>query len=553
MVVEENSIVPLSIKERTRFAFLRQVIRTSWITLFLAIGYQLIFHSEITNVTGMVAVVFAWIITTRTWLRPNILKTHLLSSFMILGFASTQFYFPLLFTTIEGKPLIHNLDLPEQVFLHATLCLIALFIGHSLYRFLMRATPDRSVSLLGKAGFFTPPSHTQVWVMGMMGMASSFYVYLANPDVAQEATGDPSVKALQALGPFMYAPFFISLSKLYGNKNKPHRFYPVMIAVYALLLFGISMAQNQRGTFMFGLVSPAFAYAIGLLIGVFKTRIVSFRNVAIGALLVWVLTGPFTDLGTAMLVVRDQRKDIPPSELITLTLEALDDEQALEARKKDDATEPMDFDWDERYLDNLFTARFANIKFNDLSLNTYSKVGMYDPDMQEFSIDQVLASLPNPILQMFKVDIDKDVLHALSYGDYLYVLSGGYGVPTGWRVGHMAGTGMATFGWWYLAILGIGIIPVFFLLDKFYRPRTDAESERSSAPEDTFKFSFCGVLILTPIFQFLLCESVAYIATYLLRGWIQIVLLYFVMYHVSRLIASVLKKKKKRQLSWSAS
>ena len=326
----------------------------------------------------------------------------------------------------------------------------------------MKATPDRRVSILGKAGFFTPPSHTQVWIMGMMGMASSFYVYLANPDVAQEATGDPSVKALQALGPFMYAPFFISLSKLYGNKNKPHRFYPLMIAVYALLLFGISMAQNQRGTFMFGLVSPAFAYAIGLLIGVFKTRIISFRNVAIGALLVWVLTGPFTDLGTAMLLVRDQRKDIPPSELITLTLEALDDKQALEARKKDDATDPMDFDWDERYLDNLFTARFANIKFNDLSLNTYSKVGMYDPDMQEFSMDQIWASLPNPILQMFKIDIDKDILHSLSYGDYLYVLSGGYGVPTGWRVGHMAGTGMATFGWWYLAILGIGIIPVFF-------------------------------------------------------------------------------------------
>lgn len=551
MVGEENGIVPLSVRERMRFEFLRQVIRTSWVMLFLAMAYQLIFHSEITNVIGMVAVVFAWIITTRTWLRPNILKNYLLSSFMVIGFASTQFYFPLLFTTIEGKPLIHNLELPEEVFLHAGLCLIALLIAHSLYRFLMRATPERKVSLLARAGFFTPPSHTQVWIMGMVGMASSFYVYLANPDVAQEATGDPSVKALQALGPFMYAPFFISLSKLYGNKTKPHRAYPLMIAVYALLLFGISMAQNQRGTFMFGLVSPAFAYGLGLLIGVFKTRIVSFRNVAVAGLLVWVLTGPFTDLGTAMLLVRDQRKDIPPSELITLTLEALDDKQALEARKKDDASDPMDFDWDERYLDNLFTARFANIKFNDLSLGTYSKVGMYDPDMQQFSIDQVLASLPNPVLQMFKVDIDKDILHALSYGDYLYVLSGGYGVPTGWRVGHMAGTGMATFGWWYLAILAVAIMPVFFLLDKFYRPRTDAEALESSAPEDKFKFSFCGILILTPIFQFLLFESVAYIATYLLRGWIQIVLLYFVMYQVSRLIALVFTKKKRRQLSWS--
>ena len=302
---------------------------------------------------------------------------------------------------------------------------------------------------------------------------------------------------------------------------------------------------------MFGLLTPAFAYALGLILGVFKTRIFTFKNVIVAGLLVWALTGPFTDLGTAMLLVRDQRKDINPGELITLTLEALDDEEAMEARRKDDSTDPIDFDWDERYLDNLFTARFANIKFNDLSLNTYSKVGMYDPDMQEFSVDQVLASLPSPVLEMFKLDVDKETLHALSYGDYLYVLSGGYGTPTGWRVGHMAGIGMATFGWWYLALLGFLIIPVFYLVDKFFRPRRDEEAEESSVPEDKFKFSFCGVLALTAIFQFLLMESVVAFVPYLMRGWIQMVLLYFLMFHVSRLICQVFAKRKRRQLHFS--
>ena len=551
MIDHSNEIPPLSLDERTRFAFLRQVKKASWIILFLCIAYQLIFYPDITNVIGIVAVVFGWIVATRTWLKPNMLQTYLLSSFMLLGFASTQFYFPLLFTTVEGKPLIHNLELPEQVFLHASLCLVVLVVAHSFYRFLMKATPDRSVSVLGKLGFFNPPTSAQVWLMGLFGMASSFYVYLANPEVAQEATGDPSVKALQALGPFMYAPFFIPIARLYGSKEKPTRVYPIMIMAYAVLLFAISMAQNSRGTFMFGLLTPAFAYALGLILGVFKTRIFTFKNVIVAGLLVWALTGPFTDLGTAMLLVRDQRKDINPGELITLTLEALDDEEAMEARRKDDSTDPIDFDWDERYLDNLFTARFANIKFNDLSLNTYSKVGMYDPDMQEFSVDQVLASLPSPVLEMFKLDVDKETLHALSYGDYLYVLSGGYGTPTGWRVGHMAGIGMATFGWWYLALLGFLIIPVFYLVDKFFRPRRDEEAEESSVPEDKFKFSFCGVLALTAIFQFLLMESVVAFVPYLMRGWIQMVLLYFLMFHVSRLICQVFAKRKRRQLHFS--
>ena len=494
----------------------------------------------------MVAVVFGWMVASKALLRPRLLQTKLMSTFILLGFVSTQFYFPLLFTTIEGKPLIYNLELPEQVFLHASLCLVVLVLAHSFYQFLMRVTPDRSVSLLGKVGFFDPPTHSQIWIMGIMGMASTFYVHLANPEAAQGATGDPSVKALQALAPFMYAPFFIPMSKLFGSKENIGKMFSLLIAGYAILLFTISMAQNSRGTFMFGLLTPAIAYSLGLLLGVFRTRIFTLRNFVVAGVLVWALTGPFTDLGTAMLLVRDQRKDIPPAELITLTLEALDDREAIEARRKDDTTEPMDFDWDERYLDNLYTARFANIKFNDLSLNTYSKVGMYDPDMQQFSLDQLLASLPGPLLEIFNLDVDKETLHALSYGDYLYVLSGGYGTPTGWRVGHMAGTGMATFGWWYLAMLALIMLPVFYLVDKFFRPRTDEEAQESSAPEDKFKFSFCGILILTPLFQFMLHESVVAIVAYLIRGWIQIVLLYLVMFHVSRIISRVFARRKRR-------
>ncbi len=551
MVDAQNDIASMSSNYRgTKRNFLNQVVRSSWVILFLAIGYQLFFFSEITNIIAMMAVVFAWWITTRIWLQPKMLQTYLLSSFMLLGFTSTQFYFPLLFTTIENKPLIHNLEMPEAVFLHSTLCLLVLVVAHALYRFLMKATPDRSISLLGKIGFFDPPTHLQVWLMGMLGMAASFYVYLANPEIAQGATGDPAVKMLQALGPFMYAPFFIPFSRLYGNKTELPRGFSMMIAAYALLLLGISMAQNQRGTFMFGLVTPAFAYALGLLLGVFKTRILTVRNVVVAGLLVWVLTGPFTDLGTAMLLVRDQRKDIPPSELITLTLEALDDKEAIENKRKDDINEPADFDWDERYLDNLFTARFANIKFNDASLITYSKVGMFDPDMQDFSVDQILASLPEPVLAMFNLDVDKETLHSLSFGDYLYILSGGYGTPTGWRVGHMAGVGMATFGWWYLLFLGLIMLPIFYLTDKFFRPRVDKASAESLAPEDKFRFSFCGILRLTSFFQFLLIESVVVGVTYLMRGWIQMVLLYFLMFHISRIISLVFTRKK-RQLRFS--
>ena len=470
MIHTDDDIDSLAIRKNDT-AFLRRAVRFSWIALILAILYQCIFFPEIENIIAMAAVVFAWVIATTMLLKQKALETNLISTFMVLGCVSTQFYFPLMFTTMENKPLIYNLELPEQVFLHSTLCLAVILLSHLFYKFLMRSTPDRQVSLLAKAGFFDPPSHLQLWLMGMMGMAASFYVHFANPDVGQGATGDPADKFLQALAFFMYSPFFIPLGKLYGNPTKPSRIFTPMIIFYAILLFGISVAQNSRGTFMVGLTTPVFAYALGLLLGVYKTRILTVRNVLVAAVAVWVLTGPFADLGTAMVIVREQRKDVSPGELFNLTLETLDDKKAIESVQKESLSESPDFDWDERYLNNIFTARFANIKFNDASLITYSKVGTFDPDMLDFSIDQVLASLPTPILKAFNLDVDKETLHTLSYGDYLYVLSGGFGTPTGWRVGHMAGTGMATLGWWYLAFLGVVMLPIFYLNDKFFRPR----------------------------------------------------------------------------------
>ena len=58
---------------RRKPEFLVQAVRTSWVVLFTAIGYQVFFYPEITNIIAMIAVVFAWFIATRIWLKANIL------------------------------------------------------------------------------------------------------------------------------------------------------------------------------------------------------------------------------------------------------------------------------------------------------------------------------------------------------------------------------------------------------------------------------------------------------------------------------------------------
>ena len=446
---------------RRETPFLAQAIRASWVVLIFCAFFQMVFFGEIVNIYAVVAVAIDWLITTKFVLTKKMLENYLFSTFMILGLSASQFYMPLLFTTLENKPLIYNLELPEEVFFHSAAAAVVMVAAHSIYRFLMKVTPNRRFSILENAGFFTPPTHTQFWIMGALGMFSSFYVYFTNPEVGQEVTGAPGDKLIQALVPFIYAPFFIPLGRLVGNNQKIPKGFTLVIVGYAILLFGISMARNSRGAFMFALTTPAFAYIIGLFLGVFKTRLFSFKNFAIAGFVIWLLVGPFTDLGTAMLIVRGNAKDIPPGELLMMTLETMQDKKALEARAEEGKAELLDFDWDERYLDNLFTSRFSNIKFNDSNLITYSKVGPYDPDMQAYSLDVLLAGLPDPVITKLGFEVDKETVLEISFGDYLYILSGGYGTQGGLRQGQMAGTGMATFGWWYLAVLGLIVIPIF--------------------------------------------------------------------------------------------
>lgn len=527
-----------------RGLFLRQAVIASWIILIICVIYQVVFFPEIINLIAIVSAITAWALTCMIWLKTNILRKYLISAFMILGFVSSQFYFPVVFTTLEDKPVTYNLDMPEDVFLHSSLCFLVLVVAHAVYRYSRRLSFQRSTSLMSGLGFFDPPSHLQVWIMGLIGMASSFYVYFTSPDIGREITGAAEDKLLQGLVPFTYAPFLIVVARLYGNQEKVHKGFTPLIILYAVALFAVSIARNSRGAFILGLTTPVFAYVLGLMLGVYKNKLITFKNVVLAAAAAWVLVGPLSDLGTAMLIVRGSRTDVSPTELVVATLDALDDKAAIEARRKDDADASMDWDWDERYLDNLFTARFSNIKFNDSNLITSTKVGQYDPDMQQYSLDAFIAIFPQPLIDLFDLDVDKDWILSMSFGDFMYALSGGQGTLEGYRTGHVAGTGLAAFGWWYLALLGISAIPLFYLNDKLVKNRLNVAAGDNGSINRTY-VSMCAVLFLTTFFQFMMLESVVQIMTYLVRGWLQMVALYFIIYHVSLRIARLFEKKKR--------
>ena len=96
---------------------------------------------------------------------------------------------------------------------------------------------------------------------------------------------------------------------------------------------------------------------------------------------------------------------------------------------------------------------------------------------------------------------------------------------------------MATFGWWYLLLLGVGMVPSYLLIDLFFKKIQPAEGSESL----NFQFSLCGLLALFRIWSFLPSESIVSLAVFLVREWLQLALLYLALFYLTRLLSGVFK------------
>ncbi|GAB4050285.1 hypothetical protein GCM10028810_44120 [Spirosoma litoris] len=512
--------------------FLNQFKYWSWVVLLIFSLLQCIFFCSASNLVAIVTICLSWCIFTNTVLRQKLLIKFPLSVFLILGFVFTQFYLPLIFTFLEKKPVVHNLLLPYQVFLHMFLDFFVLIIAHKIYRSKYFVIKIYINIILRKWGFFKTPSDKQIWVIGVIGLIATFYVYIYTKSATQ-MTGSALDKLIEAMIPYSYAPFFIPLRRLYGNARSYKNRTTVFLVVFTIILIAISIARNSRGAFMYGFTAIGFGYALGLLLGYYKTPPLKITRLVFIGLAYWVFTNPLSDLGTAMVIARAQRADISSLDLFENTLKTFEDKNAIILKRKEDQNLEQST-WNENYINNIFLARFCNIKYNDLSLIQANKVIDSNDDIFNFTLSRILVIFPAPLVEGLGLIEDKQKSVGYSFGDFLYAkATADYDILGANLAGHLDGTGMAAFGWFYLLFLGVGIIPVYALFDAFFTHKPILVDNKKQSFFWKGHFSLCGLLALTSIFQFLPSESVITTATFILRVWIQMILLYFFIYKVS--------------------
>ncbi len=517
--------------------FLSIFSKWSWIALGLSSFLQCLFWPDINNIFAVFVVLIAWKILTTFVLKYDILNKYALSSFIIFGYIFTQFYIPLVFTLTEGKPIIYNLKLPVEIFLHGLLDVIVVTIVHILYRnFNKKIKLDGLQKLLIKANFFKAPSDAQIWIMGFIGLFAMLYSTFG-AERGQEFTGTGN-KFISGFIPFVYTPFYIFFKKLLATgKSELQKNAVIKLSIYTVLIFALSIMRNSRGAFMYGFAGLGYGYLLGLFLNFYKPNFFTRKNLIIGAVGIWLITGPLVDLGTAMVLARASRGSVSATELLSETLSIYNQKELI---YKFNATKDLDVgDWDERYLNNLFLARLSNLKISDGSLVQAEKIGGVNEDFQSYSVDRFFATLPQPVIDILGFSVNKDKVNSYSFGDALYDKAGGSDALGGFRTGHIDGTGMVAFGWWYLIILGVGIVPAFYLFDCL---QLSVQRQIGTVRRRISMFSLCGLLSLISMFSFLVNESVVNIYIYVLRGWIQMVFLYFVVYYISSWFSSSINK-----------
>lgn len=507
------------------------------ILVCLVLVESIVFLDSI-NILGCFYALYGWSLILIFVLKPEIIQRHPLPSIIVIGYGLCSFYLPLPATLLEGKPITFNLDVPQAVFFQGMIAITATVAAFRLYISLYNLNwnkPSRLRVFLTRLNLYTPPTDFQMWIMGVLGL---FCIYKMSAGAhLEDDSGSLTSRFLQGFFPLAYCPYYILMKDIYSvGGRKVVKKVNWIFVIYSILILVVAFMTNHRSTFMKVIMGLGFVYFLGLLLNRFSYRVFTPKKILLYGLLFWLLTGPLMDIGLAMVTVRGQKHNITASELVNETIDVFFDKELLAMEKKLwDGTIVNNIWWDEHYLDNIFLGRLCNLKASDLSLFHADRIEDKSK-MRSFIRDFSFGLLPSPLLNGLGIKIDKEVINTASYGDFLYYYSTGdyYGLESK-RQAHLEGAGLGTFGYLYLVILVFLLIILFSLMDLlvFYK-------------ENKTLITIPALTIMPMLFTFFNYEGLSTFIGFTIRGWIQLIFLYVIVFKVTIFITTIFNEKQQK-------
>lgn len=498
---------------------INKINRFAILTTFVLAFVEMALFSMIDGIGALMFSLSWYILSISVFRYENVIK-HTIPFFILFSYALCFFFLPLVCTLIEYKPLTYNFKVPLETFIHQFLFLMILILAFQV----MKKMGRNKIRLffIRHTNFFIPLDSKEVWFLGLIGILSFTFSIFA-PETSFIGKITDGLRFLAA------APILLLFPSLYSGNDfeKPNKKTIRAVLCYTLIYIFLGMARNSRMAMLFLMIDATLILLIYLII--YNVPIKNFikTKYLIGVLLgLYILSGPLSDIGIAMINVRSTRNETDP---ITLMENTWNFYQSPKFNDYKELFYLMDEDmginndmWSEYYIDHVFLNRLCNLRISDATLYYADILGYNNSNMQQSFYDQLLANLPAGLVSSQFKETTR-----YSAGDKLYSLATGRSDAIGgYRVAGYTGIGLATFGYSFYVISFFFYVICFYLLDAF-----------SFNIKNKFLISIFALLHIDMWFYFLnngagILRNISYIC----RGYFQDLILFILMVLLVRFI-----------------
>lgn len=430
--------------------------------------FQALIEPSQTNLATAFIAAASSILTALYVFRRGAMTVTPISSLIVFGLGFTLLLGPLIFQTLDWRPIAFNLDAPVVSVGTAALASLLACLTHTIYRAFPpfgMASQALARSVHTALFAFRAPTNGQLWLMGFIGLVATWTTGTGEAKQAIEF-GDAGGKLLQAFTPFVLAPAFTVVAPyLFPTRAAGRPNWGLLVAYFGLILL-LAFARNSRG----GFAVIIFVLVLCLAVAVWTGQLKLDRRAALGGLAALLIGLPamsvLSDLSTAMLINRSIRDGVSATALIQRTLETAGDRAALESYRAQ--TSVIDNRYNEVYIRSDLFQRLTLLKFLDLNIRHMQGITESQRHYARHIFGQrLVANLPTPAINLLGLDVDKSALQ-FSGGD-VYRFIGGRGSLGSYVTGSALADGQAIMGllfWPFL--MGVALLS-FVIYDAFCR------------------------------------------------------------------------------------
>ncbi len=486
----------------------------------LAVPLQFVISPSIENVASS-CIVLASALTLLFYLRgTSALERHPLSSIAIFGFCVSTQLGALLVQTAARTSLAGSLYTPLYTFGTLALYQAIALAMHVVYRFfsVRKSTNPRIMrGFLGWAGIYRTPGCRTLWYMGCVGLPSILF-WKYEGTLGKVAMGFNFL----AWAPYLIPIYAAEVGESYCN-IRLNRF---LLVVYSGAFGVLGLALNARGIIFAGVATVGLLYLLRAMRSDTLVTARGLKQIAVLALVLLALSGPVSDLTTAMVIARQVRGKVSSVTMIRTTLRVWRQPRVIAAYRADQQAASRFGAYDEHYIANPMVARLVETKYYDTAFHFASTLTTDEAKakLRDISLKFAWAGLPTPALRALGIDVNKADLD-FSMGDYLAYLS--RGIPLGGRkTGNMFAQGIVLFGPLFPFLYALICLGLYALMDLLtIRPAKGAARLSAVGMLEIWTFFMGGITY----------ESLHKVFHLFVRNFGQTLLIYVLVFNPSRL------------------